>query len=209
MYLTFFYSCAASVTCFTPHHDGAQGTSHVRGARTTSLSNSALNVVAMLAGGYYRNSAATEQDMPIGAILDRTVELQLETVSGKNLFSMVKLEKPAFDAAAFLMSARLGRKIVHLAPEQHFFSQGDPANSIFYLQEAAPKVTVVSQAGKEATITLLAAGDFVGEGALVAVPGLRLSTATAITACTVLKRSGPEEMARVIRWGRLTSPTCF
>ena len=110
---------------------------------------------------------------------------------------MVELEKPAFDAAAFLMSAGLGRKIVHLAPEQHFFSQGDPANSIFYLQEGRAKVTVVSQAGKEATITLLSAGDFVGEGALAAVPGLRLSTATAITACTALKISR-EEMVRVM-----------
>jgi CRP-like cAMP-binding protein len=110
---------------------------------------------------------------------------------------MVKPEQPAFDAAAFLMSAGLGRKIVHLAPRQPFFSQGDPADSIFYLQKGRAKVTVVSQAGKEATITLLSAGDFVGEGALVAVPGLRLSTAIAITACTVLKISR-EEMARVM-----------
>src|ERR1035441_9958047 len=110
---------------------------------------------------------------------------------------MVKPEQPAFDAAAFLMSAGLGRKIVHLAPRQPFFSQGAPAYSIFYLQKGRAKVTVVSQAGKEATITLLSAGDFVGEGALVAVPGLRLSTATAMTACTVLKITR-EEMARVM-----------
>jgi len=110
---------------------------------------------------------------------------------------MVMTERPAFDAAAFLMSTCLGRKIVHLAPMQHFFSQGDPADSIFYLQKGRAKVTVVSQAGKEATITLLSAGDFVGEGALAAVPGLRLSTATALTACTVLNISR-EEMVRVM-----------
>jgi CRP-like cAMP-binding protein len=110
---------------------------------------------------------------------------------------MVKPEKPAFDAAAFLMNAGLGRKIVALAPKQPFFSQGDPANSIFYLQKGRAKVTVVSQAGKEATIALLSAGDFVGEGALAAVPGLRLSTATAVTACTVLK-IGREEMVRAM-----------
>jgi CRP/FNR family cyclic AMP-dependent transcriptional regulator len=110
---------------------------------------------------------------------------------------MVMTERPAFDAAVFLMSTGLGRKIVHLAPMQHFFSQGDPADSIFYLQKGRAKVTVVSQAGKEATITLLSAGDFVGEGALAAVPGLRLSTATALTACTVLKISR-EEMVRVM-----------
>ncbi len=76
---------------------------------------------------------------------------------------MVTLEKPAFDAAAFLASAGLGRRIVQLAPKQTFFSQGDPADSVFYLQKGRAKLTVVSQAGKEATITLLSAGDFVGE----------------------------------------------
>lgn len=110
---------------------------------------------------------------------------------------MVKLEKIAFDAAAFLMSAGLGRRIVELAPAQSFFSQGDRADSVFYLQKGRAKLTVLSQAGKEATITLFSAGDFVGEGALAAVPGLRLSTATAITACTALKITR-EEMARVM-----------
>jgi CRP-like cAMP-binding protein len=58
-------------------------------------------------------------------------------------------------------------------------------------------VTVVSTAGKEATITLLSAGDFVGEEALAAMPGLRLATATAITACSALRISR-EEMIHVM-----------
>ena len=110
---------------------------------------------------------------------------------------MVELEKPGFDAAAFLASAGLGRKIVHLAPKEAFFSQGDPADSVFYLQKGREKVTVVSLAGKEATITLVSSNQFVGEEALAAVAGLRLSTATAITACTALK-IGRDEMARVM-----------
>jgi CRP-like cAMP-binding protein len=110
---------------------------------------------------------------------------------------MVILEKPAFDAAAFLASAGLGRRIVQIAPKQTFFSQGDQADSVFYLQKGRAKVTVVSQAGKEATITLLADGDFVGESALTPGGGLRLSTATAITACTALKITR-EEMIRVM-----------
>ena len=105
---------------------------------------------------------------------------------------MVELQKPRFDAAAFLASAGLGRRIIQLAPKDAFFSQGDPADSIFYLQKGRAKVTVVSVAGKEATIMLLAAGDFVGEEALAAVAGLRLSTATAITACTALRISRGE-----------------
>ena len=100
---------------------------------------------------------------------------------------MVKLEKPEFDTAAFLASAGLGRTFIQLAPKETFYSQGDPADSVFYLQTGRARVTVVSAAGKEATITLVSAGDFVGEGALAAVPGLRLSTATAIVACTALR----------------------
>jgi CRP-like cAMP-binding protein len=110
---------------------------------------------------------------------------------------MVELEKPGFDTAVFLASAGLGRRIIQLAPKEAFFSQGDPADSIFYLQNGRAQVTVVSAAGKEATITLLSAGDFVGEEALAAMPGLRLATATAITACTALK-IGREEMIRVM-----------
>jgi CRP-like cAMP-binding protein len=105
---------------------------------------------------------------------------------------MVELEKPGFDAAAFLASAGLGRRIIQLAPKDAFFLQGDPADAIFYLQKGRAKVTVVSAGGKEATITLLTAGDFVGEAALATVPGLRLATATAVTACTTLRISRVE-----------------
>jgi CRP-like cAMP-binding protein len=110
---------------------------------------------------------------------------------------MLELEKPRFDVAAFLASAGLGRRIFQLAPKDAFFSQGDSADSVFYLQKGRAKVTVVSPTGKEATITLLSAGDFVGEEALAAMAGLRLATATAMTACTILRISR-EEMIRVM-----------
>jgi CRP/FNR family cyclic AMP-dependent transcriptional regulator len=110
---------------------------------------------------------------------------------------MVQLEKPGFDIAAFLSSAGLGRTIVQLVPKETFFSQGDPADSVFYLQKGRARVGVVSAKGKEATIILLAAGDFVGEESLAAMPGLRLATATAITDCTAL-RINREEMIHVL-----------
>lgn len=71
--------------------------------------------------------------------------------------------KTTFDLAAFLTNAGLGRKIVQLKTKGIFFSQGTRADSIFYLQAGRAKLTVVSKTGKEATITLLAAGDFLGE----------------------------------------------
>jgi CRP-like cAMP-binding protein len=84
-----------------------------------------------------------------------------------------------------------------LAAKDTFFSQGDPADSVFYLQKGRAKVTVVSATGKEATITILSAGDFLGEESLAAMAGLRLTTATAITACTTLKISR-QEMIQVM-----------
>ena len=104
---------------------------------------------------------------------------------------------PSFNLEAFLTSAGLGRRMVELKPKQAFFSQGDPADSVFYIQKGRAKITVVSTAGKEATITLLVPHDFVGEEALATVPGLRLSSATAITACAALKITR-EEMIRVM-----------
>ena len=109
----------------------------------------------------------------------------------------IESENRAFDVAAFLTSAGLGRKIVQLKPKQPFFSQGNPADSIFYLQKGGAKLSVVSANGKEATITLLSAGDFIGEESIAAVAGLRLATARAVTACTALKIER-EEMIRVM-----------
>ena len=95
--------------------------------------------------------------------------------------------KPAFDPAAFLASAGLGRKIIQLKPKQAFFVQGDAADSLFYLLKGRARLTVLSRSGKEATITLLAPGEFIGEESLAAAGELRMATATATTGCTALK----------------------
>ncbi len=105
-------------------------------------------------------------------------------------------ERP-FNPEAFLASAGLGRRIVQLKAREAFFLQGSEADSIFYLQKGRAKLTVVSAAGKEATITLLATGDFVGEESLAGAMGLRLATATAISACIALKIERAE-MIRVM-----------
>ena len=105
--------------------------------------------------------------------------------------------KIPFDPADFLAKAGLGRRPVHLNPSDAFFSQGNPADAIFYLQNGRAKLTVVSSSGKEATISLLADGDFVGEESLASVGGSRMATATAITACSAL-RIDRDEMVRAM-----------
>jgi CRP/FNR family transcriptional regulator, cyclic AMP receptor protein len=97
-----------------------------------------------------------------------------------------------FDAEAFLARAGLGRKILHLKKDQAAYVQGDPADAIFYVQGGRLKVTCTSANGKEATIALVGAGEFLGENCMVSVHPLRLATATAMTECALLRISKPE-----------------
>lgn len=102
-----------------------------------------------------------------------------------------------FDPADFLAKAGLGRTIIQIQAGETFFSQGDVADAVFFLQKGRAKVTLVSNAGKEATLTLLSTGEFIGEEAITAVAGLRLATATALTNCVALKIARAE-MIRVL-----------
>jgi CRP-like cAMP-binding protein len=102
-----------------------------------------------------------------------------------------------FDLANFLEQAGVGRRLVYLQPKQTFFSQGDSADAIFYLRAGRAKLTVVSPAGKEATIALLSSGEFIGEESLASVGALHMATASAITPCTAV-RIERGEMIRVM-----------
>jgi len=110
---------------------------------------------------------------------------------------MEHLPSTSFDPEAFLSSAGVGRHLLQLKANQCFFSQGSVSDSIFYIRKGRARLTIVSAAGKEATITLLSAGDFIGEECLAALGGPRLATATTITACTAL-RIERKEMVRVL-----------
>lgn len=123
-------------------------------------------------------------------------------LEGNYMFNTEKNDA-TLHAAAFLSRAGLGRRFVELKPGQAFFSQGDRADSIFYLWTGRARLSVVSQSGKEATITLLSAGDFVGEESLEKAHGHRLATAAAQVPCVALE-IGREEMIREI----LDEPAC-
>ena len=100
---------------------------------------------------------------------------------------MIEPVESAFDADDFLASAGLGRKIVNLRAKHSFFSQGEAADFVFYLQSGKAKLTIVAENGKEATITHLSAGEFVGEESLASIGALHMATATAMTDCMALK----------------------
>lgn len=105
--------------------------------------------------------------------------------------------KRAFKVQSFLAENGLGRKIIELKKHTTIFSQGDAATSVFYVQKGKVKLTVVSRRGKEATIALLSADDFLGEECIAAIQPLRLATATALTPVSLL-RIERKEMVRVL-----------
>jgi CRP-like cAMP-binding protein len=102
-----------------------------------------------------------------------------------------------FDPVAFLAKAGFGRQQIDLHPKETFFCQGDPADAIFYLESGRAKLTVVSERGKEATITFYSPGDFIGEGALTGIVGPRMTTASAVNTCVAIKIMR-DEMVRVM-----------
>jgi CRP-like cAMP-binding protein len=66
------------------------------------------------------------------------------------------------------------------------FSQGDPADAVFYIQRGKVKLTVVSMSGKEAVIAYLPTASFFGEASLAGEP-LRVSSAYALESSTIVR----------------------
>ncbi len=91
-----------------------------------------------------------------------------------------------FDPKEFLATIGEGRKVVAFPKKQTIFSQGDAADAVFYIQQGKVKLMVAADNGKEATLGILSAGDFFGEGSL-AGQTLRMGFATAMTDCELLR----------------------
>jgi CRP/FNR family cyclic AMP-dependent transcriptional regulator len=92
-----------------------------------------------------------------------------------------------FNVEEFLSSADDdGRSVMNYGKNRKVFSQGDPADSVFYIQHGKVKISVVSERGKEAVVALHGNGDFFGEGCLTGQP-LRLATAATMTDCAITR----------------------
>jgi CRP/FNR family cyclic AMP-dependent transcriptional regulator len=107
---------------------------------------------------------------------------------------MAREANPSFDPKAFLAKADGGRSISKYRTHQIVFAQGDPADSVFYIQDGKVKLTVVSEQGKEAVVAILGADEFCGEGCLAGQPR-RMATAVAMTECEIMRL----EKAAIIR----------
>jgi CRP/FNR family cyclic AMP-dependent transcriptional regulator len=125
-----------------------------------------------------KGSTKIARQMPTDRISQRTrnsTRPRLATKNGRE-----------FDAQAFLATIGEGRKAMLFPKKQNIFTQGDPADAVFYLQTGKVRLTVVSKDGKEATIGILSDGSFFGEGSLAGQP-IRMGSATAMTDCAVLR----------------------
>jgi len=102
-----------------------------------------------------------------------------------------------FNVNVFLSSVDGGRTIASYGKNQSVFSQGDPADSVFYIREGKVKISVLSERGKEAVVALHGKGDFFGEGCLTGQPR-RLASAAAMSDCVIM-RLDKAAILRVLR----------
>jgi CRP/FNR family transcriptional regulator, cyclic AMP receptor protein len=106
-------------------------------------------------------------------------------------------KKFAFDLQVFLDTADAARRLLKFRRVEKIYSQGDPARSVMYIQEGGVRLSVVSESGKEAVVTVLGPRDFFGEGCLAGQP-VCMATATAIVPTSILAID-KDEMMRVLR----------
>jgi CRP/FNR family transcriptional regulator, cyclic AMP receptor protein len=117
-----------------------------------------------------------------------------QTETGSALAKSKK--RRAFDPRLFLTTVDGGRTLTNYRKNDVIFSQGDPADSVFYVRKGKVKLVVASKQGKQAVVAILGEGEFFGEGCLNG-QSLRLATAHTMTE-SELMRVQKSEMVRVL-----------
>ena len=105
---------------------------------------------------------------------------------GKPTLAIANGKPQPVDWPAFLAEILRGKTVLEYGAIRVIFLQGDPADSVFYLHRGKVKLTVTSQQGKEAIVTILDANEFFGDGCLAGQP-LRITSAVAVTDCTLYR----------------------
>jgi CRP/FNR family transcriptional regulator, cyclic AMP receptor protein len=108
---------------------------------------------------------------------------------GKSYLAIANAKTQVVDWAAFLAGVSRGKTALEYGASRVIFVQGDPADSVWYLKHGEVKLAVTSRQGKEAIVSVLGANEFFGEGCLAGQP-LRISTATAVTDCSLYRTLG-------------------
>jgi CRP-like cAMP-binding protein len=104
----------------------------------------------------------------------------------KNSTAKPNVTRPSFDVMSYITSGTNGRKSASFAANETVYSQGDLADSVFYIHRGRVKVSVTSTRGKEAVVAIRGPDEFCGEGALTGT-GRRLASVTTITSCDIVR----------------------
>ena len=108
----------------------------------------------------------------------RRVRLRLSTAK--------KAKTPSFAVMDLLTKHNTRWTLSKYHENQIVYSQGDPADSVFYIHTGRVKFTVVSNLGKEAIVAIRGPDEFCGEGALTRAP-LRVETTTTMSTCEIIR----------------------
>lgn len=121
--------------------------------------------------------------------------LGFNPLSKQELQGLAKAKRrEPFDVQVFLNTVDGGRSVSMYRKNQKVFTQGDPGDAVFYIQEGQVKVCVVSEQGKEAVVALHGNEDFFGESCLNGHP-LRVATVVTVTDCVIMRL----EKAAIVR----------
>src|SRR6202522_926042 len=93
-------------------------------------------------------------------------------------------KKSVYDPKVFLAKVGVGKTVIEFQKNQTVFSQGDIADTVFYIQKGKVKLTVTSEQGKEAVVAILEPGHFFGEGCMNG-HSIRIATTTAMEGCVI------------------------
>ena len=132
--------------------------------------------------GLQSGSESTRFSFDFSLRVSRFLRLQLSLMAS----GATARKNRHFDPRRFLETIGEGRKSLAVSKKERIFSQGDAADAVFYIQNGKVRLTVVSKIGKEATIAMLGAKNFFGEGSL-AGQVLRMGSAVALTDCQLLR----------------------
>jgi CRP-like cAMP-binding protein len=102
-----------------------------------------------------------------------------------------------FSPQEYLTKGGFGKTLLQVKKNEGIFSQGEPGDTVFFIHKGKVKLTVVSPAGKEATIAILGPGQFLGEECITSDQPFRTSSSKALTGCTLL-RIRRQEMVRAL-----------
>jgi CRP/FNR family cyclic AMP-dependent transcriptional regulator len=98
---------------------------------------------------------------------------------------MKRMNQMASHFGGFSSGASLGGKLSHYGGKQNIYTQGAPADTVFYILEGGVRLTTRSKYQPSAVTAILGVGDFFGELCLVGFPH-HVSTAVALTTSSIL-----------------------